>query len=69
MWMFDRKELEGIIMLANVALKMERILNVIGIEQSAVERIGVLHLLDKARSLHSLTKASTEEKVEEILTQ
>jgi len=65
--MFDRAELEGIILLADVAIRMERVLHVLGIEQSADERVRVLQLRAKAQHLHSLTKESTEEKVNEIL--
>lgn len=67
MWMFDRAELEGIILLADVAIRMERVLHVLGIEQSADERVRVLQLRAKAQHLRSLTKESTEEKVNEIL--
>lgn len=65
--MFDRAELEGIILLADVAIRMERVLHVLGIEQSADERVRVLQLRAKAQHLRSLTKESTEEKVNEIL--
>ena len=65
--MFDRKELGGIILLADIAMRMERILHVLGINQGIEERILILELRKKAQELHNLTQPSTEEKVEEVL--
>lgn len=65
--MFTRKELEAIILLADVATKMERVLNIFGIEQSTDERIQALSIKKKAQEIHAQLEPTTDEKVEEIL--
>lgn len=65
--MFTHSELGGIVLLADVAVKMERILSIFGIEQSVEERLQVLHLKAKATELLKVTPATTDEKVESIL--
>jgi len=67
--MFDRTDLESIILIADIALRMERVLNALGIDQNADERIRVLQIKKKAQEMYALTQPSTEEKVGEILSQ
>ena len=64
--MFDRKELEGIIMLTEIAVRMERILHVLGINEGIDERIAVLQIRKKAQELIELSERGTNEKLDQV---